>query len=167
VPLKAGSQVQWDEPPSDPQLQARDFEQDAQKRAMLLHEWLHNLSHLVEFVNRWAKELGWSTKQIEKPMEDSEIGDYEAPALLLQEETTRVLLEPIGRSAPGAEGLVDLYLMPAYDDIASLYFYGNRWNLYYMAPGTRAVADIRESESKPLTKAALAKVLHEMRKNAQ
>jgi hypothetical protein len=29
----------------------------------------------------------------------------------------RELLEPIGRPAPGIEGIVDLYLMPAYDDI--------------------------------------------------
>ena len=33
---------------------------------------------------------------------------YQAPALLLQKETARVLLEPVGRAAPGAEGVVDL-----------------------------------------------------------
>jgi hypothetical protein len=84
----------------------------------------------------------------------------------MQEDTGRVLLEPVGRSAPGAEGVVDLYLMPAYDDIASLYYCGDRWNLHYMFPGTKPVATVREAEALPLSKEALEKVLAEMRQNA-
>ena len=72
----------------------------------------------------------------------------------------------MGRSAPGAEGVVDLYLMPAYDDIASLYYYGDRWNLHYMFPGTKPAATVREAEALPLSKEALEKVLAEMRQNA-
>jgi hypothetical protein len=53
-------------------------------------------------------------------MEDSQIGKYKAPGLLMQEGTDRILRDPIGRNAPGAEAVVDLYLMPAYDDIATL-----------------------------------------------
>ena len=75
----------------------------------------------MQTVQTWADALGWSTRQIEVTLTDSQIGKYKAPALLLQEDAIRILLEPIGRSAPGAEGVVDLYLMPAYDDIASLY----------------------------------------------
>ncbi len=48
------------------------------------------------------------------------------PALLMQEgPSAGLILEPIARSAPGADGVVDLYLLPAYDDIASLYFYND------------------------------------------
>jgi hypothetical protein len=76
------------------------------------------------------------------------------------------LLEPVGRSAPGTEGVVDLYLMPAYDDIATLYYYGNQWNLHYVFPNTKPVATVREADAVPLSKEALAKVLAEMRQHA-
>jgi hypothetical protein len=76
-------------------------------------EWLERLTGLVEAVRGWAQDLDWSTRQIEKKMEDSQLGNDKAPALLLQKETVRVLLEPIARFAPGVEGVVDLYLMPA------------------------------------------------------
>ena len=84
----------------------------------------------------------------------------------MQEETCRVLLEPIGRRTPGTEGLVDLYLMPAYDDIASFFFYDNQWHLHYMFPATESAGDVRETEGLPLSKEALEKVLSEMRQNA-
>lgn len=129
-------------------------------------EWLGRLSALIAEVQTWAEAMGWSTRQIEKKMSDSEIGEYEAPALLLQEETTRILLEPIGRSAPGAEGIVDLYLMPAYDDIASFYYYDGSWHMRYMSPGTTSVAELRETEARPLSQETLQDVLGEMRRNA-
>jgi hypothetical protein len=159
--------VQWRNQPSDAHANLDDFTQDARSRVRLLSGWLRSLSRLIETVRGWSHELGWSTKQIDKPMEDPEIGTYSAPALLLQEESTRMLLEPIARSAPGAEGLVDLYLMPAYDDIASLYFYDNRWNLHYTAPGRSVRATIREAESRPLTKASLKRVVDEMKTHAE
>ncbi len=57
--------------------------------------------------------------------------------------------------------MVDLYLMPAYDDIASLYYYGHRWNLHYMFHGDKPVSSIREAEAMPLSKEALQRVLAE------
>jgi hypothetical protein len=128
-------------------------------------EWLDRLSKLIRIVQSWANAQGWATRQIEITLDDSQ-GKYKAPALLLQQETTRILLEPIAQSAPGTQGVVDLYLMPAYDDIASLYLYDDGWHLHYMFPGTPTVATISEAESKPLTKEALREVLEEMRKNA-
>jgi hypothetical protein len=159
--------VQWEAPPTDPEAGQEDFDQDARRRARIVHEWLGMLSRLIGTVRGWVEEGGWATKEIEKPMEDSEAGNYKAPALLLQMETTKVLLEPVARAAPGVEGVVDLYQMPAYDDIASLYYYGNRWNIHYLAPGEPAVGNIREAESKPLTKASLRRVLEEMTSDAE
>ncbi len=158
--------VTWKRPPSDPQATQEDFDQDVRQRVGPLHEWIERLAPLVCSVRTWAEELGWSARQVDKPMKDSEIGDYRAPGLLLQHETLRVGLEPIGRSTPGTEGVVDLYLLPAYDDIASLYFYNNRWNLHFMAATTPAMATIRDAESKPISKRALREVLDAMKKNA-
>lgn len=156
--------VLWEKPPWDKARSA--LEKDALYRLDMRLGWLNLLSELIGTVERWAKELDWSTRRIEKEMDDSEIGEYQAPALVVQKELTRVLLEPVGRSAPGAEGVVDLYLLPGYDDIASLYFYKDCWNLHTMAPETSAEASIREAEARPLTKAALRKVLEQMKSHA-
>ena len=129
-------------------------------------EWLTRLSGLINLIKGWAEELDWSTRRIEKKMKDSHLGKYEAPALMMQKDTTRVLLDPIARFAPGADGVVDLYLMPAYDDIASLYFVKGEWLVHYMFPGSSSVATIREAESMPLSKGAFSSVLNEMSKHA-
>ncbi len=138
----------------------------AQQRVTARYEWLEKLNKLVATVKGWADELDWATRVVEKKMEDAEIGNYKAPGLLLQQETVRLFLEPVARAAPGTEGVVDLYLMPSYDDIASLYFYNNRWNVHYMFEGARTVGNILEAEAKPLTKATLRKVFDEMKAHA-
>ena len=84
----------------------------------------------------------------------------------MQKETTRLLLDPVARFAPGADGVVDLYLMPAYDDIASLYLVNGEWQLHYLFPGTTAIATIREAKPCVLTKDMLGRVLDEMSVNA-
>jgi hypothetical protein len=155
----------WTKPPAREQTKV-ELQRIAHQRVDARHDWFDRLGKLVSEVKKWATELGWSTKVIEKKMEDPEIGNYKAPALLLQEELVRVLLEPVARSAPATEGLVDLYLMPSYDDIASLYYYNHRWNVHYMFPGTPSVANILETEAKPLSKATLKKVFDEMKANA-
>jgi len=157
--------VHWATPPGELGSAKEKFEQDAKNRVRLLSGWLDRLSALVNEVEAWVRALGWSTRRIEKPMEDSQIGKYKAPSLLMQEGTDRVLLEPITRSAPGTEGVVDLYLMPAYDDIASLYCEDGHWNLHYVFGGTVA-ANPREASAKPLSQETLQEVLAEMRQHA-
>ncbi len=167
--VQAGGEVasvEWVNRPDDGEATLEVFGQDAAARARLLRDWLARLSSLVQSVEGWAKELGWATRMVEKPMEDSQIGRYKAPALLMQGGVDRVLLEPVGRSAPGTEGVVDLYLMPAYDDIASLYFYGGCWNLHHASAGTAATAAVREAPAKPLSKETLEEVLAEMTQHA-
>ena len=128
--------------------------------------WLERLGELVSSVDSWAKELGWSTRRIEKPMKDSLIGSYKAPGLLIQEDFLRIILDPIGPSSPGTEGVVDLYLMPAFDDIASLFFYDGAWHVHYGNPEDDEVTTIVEAKSSPLTKETLAGVLDEMKRHA-
>jgi hypothetical protein len=147
-----------------PELDANqtDFEADALRRGRLLHEWLCRLSSRAGLIEAWAKELGWSTRIVEKNLEDSQIGRYQAPALLMQEGVDRILLEPVGRTAPGADGVVDLYLLPGYDDIASFYFYEGVWNLHYAIAGSA----LRETPARPLSKESFQGVLAEMRQHA-
>jgi hypothetical protein len=152
-------------PPKDYPVDSEELKQEAIARLAKRLEWLDRLSKLIDTVDGWVRALGWSTKRVRKELKDSEIGKYETRALLLQEATTRVLLEPVGSSAPGAEGVVDLYLLPAYDDIATLYYYDDRWNLHYVAPSRPVVGDIRQADSKPLSRTSLRKVLEEMKQN--
>jgi hypothetical protein len=155
----------WMKPPA--QKTTREaLESTARERATARHEWLGRLRKLIELVKGWAVELDWATRIVEKKIEDAEIGNYRAPCLLIQQETVRLLLEPVARSAPGTEGIVDLYLMPSYDDIASLYYYNNQWNAHYMFTGAPTVANILEDEAKPLTKATLREVFEEMKAHA-
>ncbi|MEX1224895.1 MAG: hypothetical protein WEA31_10150 [Pirellulales bacterium] len=157
--------VTWVNRPAQKRVQ-EELEEICRRRATIRYEWLDRLKILVATVKKWAIEFDWATKVVDKKLADAEIGDYMAPALLLQHETVRLFLEPVARDAPGTEGIVDLYLMPSYDDIASLYYYDNRWNVHYMFEGTPTIGDIREAEAKPLTKSTLRKVFDEMKAHA-
>jgi hypothetical protein len=153
-------------PPCDPNATQKDFEEEIRGRIADRKKWIGKVGDLVEVVQQWAKELGWSTRQIEKQLDDSRIGKHKIPALILQDGTVRVLLEPVSRRVPGGEGLVDLYLMPSYEDIASLFLRDDGWRLQYVFPEAGALATEDEPEEKPLSKEVLAVVLEAMKKNA-
>lgn len=159
-----GCTFTWLEEPEKAVVKTR-LENIAIQRVSARHAWLQLLGKLVTTIKGWAEDLEWATKLTEKKMDDHEIGNYKAPALLLQNKVARLFLEPITRAAPGAEGLVDLYRMPAYDDIASLYYYAKVWNIHYMPPGTPVVSNIREVDPKPLTKEIFQAILEEMSKD--
>ncbi|MGC8642269.1 MAG: hypothetical protein ACP5XB_20600 [Isosphaeraceae bacterium] len=155
----------WIVPP--PHEKARgELEEIARERLTARYEWLDRLQDLVARVKEWADELDWATRVVDKELEDPEIGNHKAPGLLLQLETVRLFLEPVARDAPGVEGIVDLYRMPYYDDIAGLYFYNNRWNVHYGAHRAGAVAKVGDEQSRPLAKANFRKVLDEMMTHA-
>jgi hypothetical protein len=125
-------------------------------------EWLTNLRELMGQVKGWAEGAGWRTRTIEKSMNDSVLGQYKAPAMLMQRDTVEVILDPVGRFAPGTEGVVDLYMLPAYDDIASLYFVDGAWRLHYAFRSTAVVARIKTAESMTLDEGSLNRVLNEI-----
>jgi hypothetical protein len=127
---------------------------------LVREEWLGQLAKFVETIKGWAVELDWSTRQIAKKMKESPLGAYEAPALLMQRETVRVLLDPVAKFVPGADGAVDLYLMPAYDDIATLYLVDGQWRLWYVYPDIGAVD--KGSETRSLTKETFGRVLEDL-----
>jgi hypothetical protein len=158
------TQFNWISQPTDTAIR-EELEAIARQRIATRNEWIEKLRKLVTAVKGWADEFDWATRIVEKKIQDAEIGNYTAPALVLQKETVRLFLEPIARTAPGADGVVDLCLMPAYDDIASLFFYNNRWNVHYVF-GEPGSGNAREAESKPLTKATLRKLFDEMKAHA-
>src|SRR6266545_3870327 len=69
----------------------------ARERLAARQKWIDRVTALVAQVEKWAKELGWATRRIDKKIEDSRVGNHKVPALLMQEGTVRVLLDPIAR----------------------------------------------------------------------
>ena len=89
---------------------------------------------LVGQFERDVDSREWVTRRYPKRMRDADLRVFEIPALYLQKGPTRLLLDPVGYDVPGAEGAADLYLMPTYDDMASLYFEEGRWAIHYAFP---------------------------------
>lgn len=96
----------------------------------ILEDWKQALDSLADQVEAWAKQEDWATRRAMKTIDDPTIGSYSAPMVLLQQWDTRILLEPISRYVMEAEGRVDFYLMPQYDDVVSLIRKGNQWYLW-------------------------------------
>jgi hypothetical protein len=132
----------------------------------LREDWLARLGDLVRTIKSWAEQSGWKTREITKLMEDSVLGEYRAPALLMQRETVEVILDPVSRFVPGADGAVDLYLMPAYDDIASLYLMDGEWKLNYVFNNAAVATEVREPEVMTLSKRTVVRVLDKIAANA-
>lgn len=161
-----GLEFDWTGTPDQPGSTGEEIQREIGIRMQERATWMTRVNELVGNVERWARELGWSTKRIEKKLDDARVGMHRVPALLMQEDTCRIILEPVGLSVPGAEGLVDLYLLPGYDDIASLYFYDGRWNIHYIFPNQKGVATPRDAAALHLEKSSLEQVLAELKQNA-
>ena len=129
-------------------------------------DWLQRLGALIDQVQQWASELDLPTRVIQVNLKDPDLGQYKASALLIQDGGVKMLLEPIAPSAHDADGVVDLYLMPSYDDIASLYLVGGKWMMHYMFPEDPTVGNIREANGIILTKESFQNVLEAMKNNA-
>jgi hypothetical protein len=141
---------------SDPE---RPESQNEDAKAVL-ELWQERLRILVDQVKTWVESAGWRTRIIEKPINDRKLGAHKVPVLLMEKDTVEVALNPVSPLVPGAEGAVDLYLAPAYDDIASLYFEGGQWRVYYTFstdPGeTRSPID---ATAMPLSEETITQVL--------
>jgi hypothetical protein len=90
-----------------------------------------------ELVARFETDLDrgeWILRRYPKRFRDESLEVFEIPALYMQKGPTSLLLDPIGYDIPGAEGAVDIYQMPAYDPMVTLYFEGGRWIFHYPPP---------------------------------
>lgn len=97
-------------------------------------EFRQRVEELVARFERHVDRQKWITRCYPKRLRDDTRQVYEVPALYLQKGPTNLLLDPIGYDVPGAEGAADLYLMPTYDPMASVYFEGGQWVIQYAFP---------------------------------
>jgi hypothetical protein len=123
-------------------------------------EFQNRVRLLVDDVRAWVEPHEWVTKEYAKKLRDDAGEVYEAPALLLQRGPTRLLLDPVAYDVPGAEGLVDLYLMPTYDDTASVYHEQGEWRIHYaFPPDPVETHSVIETSILPLSEDSLLNVL--------
>ncbi|SFI78387.1 hypothetical protein [Planctomicrobium piriforme] len=162
-----GSQeLDWTNSPDQPEGLKEEIEAEIRERLSERSRWIERVEALATQIETWARLDDWSTRRIQFRMKDAVIGNHTLPAVLMQKETCKVILEPVARSSPRAEGIVDLYLLPEYDDIASIYFYGGDWHLHYMFKESPTVNTIRDAERVDLTPENFEKILSEMQQNA-
>lgn len=126
-------------------------------------EWVARLAGLYEQVEAWCRAHDWATRRIERKLDDHEIGAHRVPVLLMQEGITKLILEPIGRMAfGGADGIVDMYRMPAYDNVATLFHESGHWAVRYPLPGDPIARRGEPVVLKPLTDETLGSILVDM-----
>ena len=124
--------------------------------------WRARMDELVTQVAGWVEPNDWVTRPYPKRMRDSDGQVFEVPSLFLQKGPIRLLLDPIAYDAPGTEGVVDLYLMPTYDDMASLHLVEGRWQIHYDFADQPAVAGIRQPEVMDMSEETINRVLDEI-----
>src|SRR5947209_6644981 len=93
-------------------------------------EWVRAVEQLVSNVEAWCRANDWPTRRIPKTVTESQIGEYTVPALRIQVDLVKLLLEPVARYVAGAAGRVDLYSMPEYDDVAVLFPEEGAWQVW-------------------------------------
>lgn len=121
-------------------------------------EWRRRLDDLVEVVRGWT-EAEWVARPYPKKMRDADGAVYEVPALFLQKGPIRLLLDPIAHDAPGSDGVVDLYLMPAYDDAARLHLIDGEWRIDYAFQDESEGTEVKPSPGLTLSRESLNRVL--------
>ena len=136
-----------------------ELETQVDDPAAILARWQDRLKVLIREVDGWVKKAGWRTRTIEKPINDRKLGRHTVPVLLMERDAVEVALNPVSPLVPDAEGAIDLYLVPAYDDIASLYLEHGRWVIYYTFSADPAQARSIEPEGLPLSEEAINRVL--------
>ena len=131
-------------------------------------QFQNRVKALVEQVQEWVEPHEWVTKPYMKKMRDVDNQVYLIPALFLQKGPIRVLLDPLAYDVPGAEGIVDLYLMPTYDDLASLYFEDAAWRIHYaFPPDPKETHSVVETKALPLSEETVNQVLDSIAAHAE
>jgi hypothetical protein len=158
VHLDRAASCDWVRSPSE--ADRITLEPDAVRRSRVLADWFLCVEQLVAQVADWSGQDDWSTRIVDKPMFDIEIGQYRVPALLLQKLSVKLFFEPLRRVEPNVDGAFDLCLMPAYDDAARISGRPGQWHLEYEPPEGLGLVATASRTSLKLTAANLLRVLH-------
>ncbi len=130
-------------------------------------DWLELLGGLVDNIKAWAEAAGWETRLTGRDVNEKGVVRYEVPVLVLNRDEAEVSLVPVARKVPGADGLVDFYLMPDFDDVASLYREKGQWFFHYAFHlDPMETHSVIETERFLLDEASLNRVLNDIAAHA-
>ncbi len=124
-------------------------------------EWLARLNDLVSLIKGWVEPSGWHTRAMTKPLTEAGLGRYDVPILILLRDEVDIVLSPIARPVPGADGVVDFYLMPGYADLFRLCFDGEAWSIENILPRDPTAPEpvLGDHERLPLDEETINRVL--------
>ncbi|MHB1424702.1 MAG: hypothetical protein ACYC3I_16150 [Gemmataceae bacterium] len=108
-------------------------------QTLVREDWLRASADLLAQAEGWAREAGWPTKRFPKDITEDFIGRYKQERLVYSAEGAQLALIPVGRYAPGTDGLFDLAVLPAYDS-AMVVRQGEKWFIYPL-PGEETRQD--------------------------
>ena len=136
-----------------------------------MSEKSNDFASQVERVVRQFEAVLAEMKQLarrdEKRMRDETGGVYSVQSLTIFLGAMRLLLDPNGYNLPGCDGAIDLYLLPPYDPVATLYLEHGEWFIHSPNPMTQeSIARPTEWGRSALTKESIANLLESIARNA-
>jgi hypothetical protein len=125
----------------------------------------------VEFVVRQFEGAlagkDWLIRRDPKRMRDETGNVYSVLSLTLLKGPVRLLLDPNGYDIPGAEGVMDLYLLPPYDPVATLYLESGDWFIHSPFPSALdSIDDPTIWTRSPLTEDSISNALESVVQHA-
>jgi hypothetical protein len=78
-----------------------------------LSDWKKRVTALLNQIQDWATEFGWSIDPIEKHVAESLLGEYTLPALHIRTPDGELYVTPVALHVIGADGRVDIEAWPS------------------------------------------------------
>ena len=85
------------------------------------------ITRLIELFQDALAGTDWSTRGQARKLEDEKGMLFPVPSLYVWRGPTSLFLDPTGSDIPGADGVADLYLLPDYAPVATLYLDAGIW----------------------------------------
>ena len=82
--------------------------------SMVLAKWMCAIDAVEGKAREWSAKVAWRTRRVNKKVNESLIGPYEAPQLLIFAEPNLYVLDPVARFVPGAQGAFDFAVQQSY-----------------------------------------------------
>jgi hypothetical protein len=80
-------------------------------------DWVAEVERFMNQAEEWAKKQGWGTLQELKTIQEDRLGSYDVPRLLIHDTFGRLLLDPLARFVMGADGRIDLVVIPSWSGL--------------------------------------------------
>jgi hypothetical protein len=112
-------------------------------------------------------EMNQLSRRDAKRMRDETGGVYSVQSLTIFMGPMRLLLDPIGYDVPDCDGAIDLYLLPPYDPVATLYLEHGAWFIHSADPtAPESISRPTEWGRSVLTRESIITLLESIAKDA-